>query len=168
MLTYIGIGSNQGDALSNCRKAIQAIAADPRNRLVQCAPFYRTEPVGEKDQDWFINGVIALETSMPPRDLLHFLLTVEKSLGRFRRERWGPRIIDLDLLFYGNVISEDEELRIPHPRLHERRFVLVPLKDIAPDWEHPLLHQTIAEILGSLKKEEIVLPLPGADHLCSV
>jgi 2-amino-4-hydroxy-6-hydroxymethyldihydropteridine diphosphokinase len=168
MLTYIGIGSNQEDALSNCRKAIQAIASDPRNRLVQCAPFYRTEPVGKKNQDWFINGVIALETSMPPQDLLHFLLTVEKSMGRLRRERWGPRIIDLDLLFYGNVISEDEELRIPHPRLHERRFVLVPLKDIAPDLEHPLLHQTIAEILGYLKKEEIVLPLPGADHLCSV
>jgi 2-amino-4-hydroxy-6-hydroxymethyldihydropteridine diphosphokinase len=107
MLVYIGIGSNLGDKLANCGRAIEAIVADARNRLVQCSPFYHTEPVGEKKQDWFVNGVLAVETSMEPKEFMDFLLAVEKTMGRVREERWGPRVIDLDILFYGQRVIRE-------------------------------------------------------------
>lgn len=159
MLVYVGVGSNVGDALDHCRQAIQAIAADRRSRLLQCSPFYRTEPVGKKDQDWFINGVVAAETSLSPREFLDFLLDIERQMGRERGERWGPRVIDLDILFYGGKVLSEGGLQIPHPRLHERRFVLTPLRDIAPDLEHPLLNKTVSEILSELPAEEKVVPI---------
>ncbi len=159
MLTYIGIGSNQGDALGNCHQAVQAISFEERNRVLRCSPFYLTEPVGKKDQAWFVNGVAAVETSSPPQALLDFLLGIEKKMGRERRERWGPRIIDLDILFYGGQVIQERNLQIPHPRLQERRFVLIPLQKIAPDLEHPLLGKTISQILFELKKDEKIIPL---------
>ena len=163
MLVYIGIGSNQGNPLENCRRAIQGIVSDGRNRLVQCSPFYRTEPVGQKDQDWFVNGVVLVETSLSPRELLDFLLALEKKMGRIRGEKWGPRVIDLDILFYGGEVWHEGGLQIPHPRLHERRFVLIPLKDIAPDLKHPLLGKTISQILAGLPEGEKVFPLLEED-----
>jgi 2-amino-4-hydroxy-6-hydroxymethyldihydropteridine diphosphokinase len=159
MLAYIGIGSNLGDKLANCRRALEAIGSDPRNRLVQRSPLYRTEPVGKRDQDWFINGVAAVETSMTPGDLLAFLLSVEDRMGRVRKEKWGPRIIDLDILFYGDRVLDEENLRIPHPRLQERRFVLVPLNDIAPDLVHPVFRRTVSRLLAERIPEETVLPV---------
>ena len=159
MLAYIGIGSNLGNALANCLQAIQAITSDRRNRMVGCSPFYKTEPVGKKDQDWFVNGVIAMVTDFHPRELMKFLLTIEKEMGRERGERWGPRVIDLDILFYGDQVLNEPGLQVPHPRLHERRFVLIPLKDIAPYLEHPLLAKTISQILADLGEGEKVLPL---------
>ena len=169
MSVYIGIGSNLGDKAGNCRRAVEVILADARNRIVQCSPFYQTEPVGKKEQDWFINGVSAMETSMEPAELLEFLMGVEKMMGRVRRERWGPRVIDLDILIFGQEVINKEGLQIPHPRLHERRFVLVPLRDIAPDLMHPLLGKTISQILAELPGEEKVLPLPQeSQKLCPV
>ena len=159
MLSYIGIGSNLGDKLGNCRRAVEAIVADGKNRPVQCSPLYRTEPVGKKDQEWFVNGVVLVDTLMAPTELLDFLLSVEKKMGRIRGERWGPRVIDLDILFYGEEVVETEGLRVPHPRLQERRFVLVPLQDIAPDLKHPLLGKTVSQILSELEGEKEVLPL---------
>ena len=159
MLAYIGVGSNLGDALDNCHRAIQAITSDRRNRMVGCSPFYKTEPVGKKDQDWFVNGVIALGTELNPRELMDFLLATEKKMGRERGKRWGPRIIDLDILFYGDQVLDEPGLQIPHPRLHERRFVLVPLKDIAPYLEHPPLGKTVSQLLGDLGEGEKVIPL---------
>jgi 2-amino-4-hydroxy-6-hydroxymethyldihydropteridine diphosphokinase len=163
ILTYIGIGSNLGDSLENCRAAIRVMAADTRNQIVKISPFYRTEPVGKKDQDWFINAVVAVKTSLSPRELLRFLQNIEREMGRVRKERWGPRIIDLDILFYENQVIQNEELRVPHPGIHERRFVLAPLNDIAPDLRHPLLEKTISQLLAALPQAEKVILLPDTD-----
>jgi len=169
MLTYIGIGSNLGDKRKNIRRAIEALGSDPRNRLVRCSPLYCTEPVGKTDQDWFVNGVVSLETLMGPGELLGFLLSVEKKMGRRREEKWGPRTIDLDILFYGDQILEDADLSIPHPRLQERRFVLVPLRDVAPDLVHPVLGKPVSRILAELDAEERVILLEdGNEKACTV
>lgn len=169
MLTYIGIGSNQGDPVENCRRAIEGIVSDERNRLVRRSSFYRTEPMGRKDQNWFVNGVALVETSLGPGEMLEFLLSLEKEIGRVRRERWGPRVIDLDILFYGEKVIDEENLQVPHPRLHERKFVLIPLKEIAPDLKHPCLGKTISQILSALEGEEKVFPLQeGNTKTCPV
>jgi 2-amino-4-hydroxy-6-hydroxymethyldihydropteridine diphosphokinase len=169
MVVYVGIGSNLGDKLDNCRRAIEAVGSDTRNRLLKCSPFYHTEPVGGKKQDWFVNAVLSVETPLGPREFMDFLLGIEKTMGRVRGERWGPRVIDLDILFFGQKVIREGELEIPHPRLQERRFVLVPLQDIAPHLEHPLLGKTISQILAELKQEEKVLAVPEAGQkLCLV
>jgi 2-amino-4-hydroxy-6-hydroxymethyldihydropteridine diphosphokinase len=169
MLTYIGIGSNQGDPLENCRRAIEGIVSEGTNRLVRCSSFYRTEPVGKKDQNWFVNAVALVETSLGPREMLESLLSLEKEIGRVRGERWGPRVIDLDILFYGEKVIDEEDLQVPHPRLHERRFVLIPLAEIAPDLKHPCLGKTIAQILSALGGQDKVFPLrEGNTKTCIV
>ncbi len=169
MLAYIGIGSNQENPLENCRRAIERIMSDGRNLLVRCSSFYRTEPVGKKDQEWFVNGVVLVETSLGPGEMLGFLLSLEKEMGRIRGERWGPRVIDLDILFYGEEIIDREGLWVPHPRLHERKFVLIPLKEIAPDLKHPRLGKTISQILSELQGEEKVFLLQeGTAKTCTV
>jgi 2-amino-4-hydroxy-6-hydroxymethyldihydropteridine diphosphokinase len=169
LLAYIGIGSNIGDKLKNCVRAVEGLASGAEIRLVRCSPFYRTEPVGRKDQDWFVNGVILVETFLDPRELLACLLSLEEKMGRIRGERWGPRIIDLDILFYGQEVLEEEGLHIPHPRLHERKFVLVPLNDIAPGLKHPTLEKTISQILSEWEGGERVYPLQEENtKICTV
>lgn len=159
MRAFIGIGSNLGDSLGNCRQAIQAIGAERGNKIVACSSFYLTEPVGRKDQNWFVNAVIAVETNFSPRQLMEFLMHIEKNMGRERKERWGPRIIDLDILFYENLICQENNLQIPHPEIAKRRFVLRPLKDIAPHLVHPLLGKTVSELLDELPPGEKVISL---------
>ena len=161
---YIGIGSNLGDPVHNCDLAIRAMMTDRGNRVFRVSPFYRTEPVGKKDQGWFVNAVAALETSRSPRDLLGFLQGIEREMGRERKEKWGPRIIDLDILFYADWVVREEGLAIPHPRLQERRFVLAPLNDIAPELRHPVLNKSVAKILAELPEGEKVVLLREADQ----
>jgi 2-amino-4-hydroxy-6-hydroxymethyldihydropteridine diphosphokinase len=146
----IGFGSNQGDSVSIWGKALDALRRPPGIDVVKVSSLYRTEPVGMVDQDWFINGVILVKTSLEPLDLLDLTSKIEEDFGRIRTVRWGPRRLDLDILFYGERQIDVPQLTIPHPRLHERSFVLIPLVEIAPHWVHPVLKMEAHELLAEL------------------
>lgn len=152
-LVLIGIGANLGDPVDSIREAVEKLRENPRITLLRCSSLYRTEPVGKAEQDWFVNGVIQCGTSLEPEQLLLELQAIEHKFGRVRRERWGPRTLDLDILAFGELILEREGLTIPHPRLHERRFVLIPLHEILPHWRHPRLRRTCHELLQDLGGE---------------
>lgn len=131
---YIGIGSNLGDREATISRALELLDDPPETRLRQVATVRETEPVGVVDQPPFLNTAVLLETTLGPRELLDRLLGIERSLGRVRTgERWGPRTLDLDLLLYGGAVLDEPGLTLPHPLLHERRFVLEPLHELAPD-----------------------------------
>ncbi len=147
---YIGIGSNQRDAFSNCTVAIDRICASGKIRLLKQSSYYRTEPWGYRDQDDFINLVIKIQTSYTAPELLVFLQSVERELGRVRTKPWGPRTIDLDILFYNNDIFTSSRLTIPHPHIGNRGFVLIPLEEIDPQLLHPVYRKTVTQLLDSL------------------
>jgi len=154
---FIALGSNQGDRELNLLRAIAEIGRLAATRITALSSFYDTQPVGPVNQDNFLNATLKLETSLSPHQLLDELQRIETAV--FKRERtihWGPRPMDLDILFYGELILTEEELTIPHPRLHERGFVLVPLAEIAPEFIHPVLQNSIAELLASQKTTEHV------------
>jgi len=146
---YVGLGSNLGDRAAYLLLGLSALSRLPKTHLLRLSPVYETAPVGPP-QPPYLNMVAELETELSPKGLLAEMLRVEKALGRERRERWGPRTLDLDLLLYGDLVLEEEGLSVPHPRLHERAFVLVPLLDLLPEGRHPLLGQSFAELLASL------------------
>jgi 2-amino-4-hydroxy-6-hydroxymethyldihydropteridine diphosphokinase len=129
---FIGIGSNLGDRETHLRTALDLLAAEEGIEVVAVSQLRETEPVGPVEQGPFLNGAVQVTTELPPRKLLERLLDVEKRLGRVRGERFGPRTIDLDLLVYGDEIVDEPSLALPHPRLHERRFALEPLAELAP------------------------------------
>jgi 2-amino-4-hydroxy-6-hydroxymethyldihydropteridine diphosphokinase len=155
-LAYIGIGSNLGDKVKNCLEAIERIVKAEENELIGQSSLYQTEPWGNEDQDWFVNAVIKIKTSLNPEDLLKQLRTVEEQLKKRKEERWGPRNIDLDILFFNDEVIETPDLTIPHPSLHLRRFVLVPLHEICPDFIHPQLKLSVRELLKSTGDEKEV------------
>lgn len=149
----MGIGSNLGDSLSHCREAAGRIKTERGIELLRKSSLYRTEPVGYADQDWFLNGVIEFRTTLTSRSLLQVLQGMEDAMGRTRRDvRWGPRNIDIDILFYGDEIINDGTLIIPHPELHKRRFVLVPLCEIAASFIHPLYCVSAKRLLERLEE----------------
>ncbi|MBM4340082.1 MAG: 2-amino-4-hydroxy-6-hydroxymethyldihydropteridine diphosphokinase [Deltaproteobacteria bacterium] len=153
-IVYIGFGSNLGDKIAYCEKAIAEILDLDSHKLLAKSSFYKTQPVGYRAQDWFVNGVIKLESDLEPQDLLRALKEVESRLGRTETFQWGPREIDLDLLLYGDRVIQTDQLQIPHPRLQERRFVLIPLNEIDPDLIHPVLKKSIQELLKEIKENQ--------------
>lgn len=154
---YLGLGSNLGDRELNLLRAVAEIGRLPGSRITALSGFYDTEPVGDVPQDNFLNAVVRLETSLSPQELLAELHRIETEV--FRRKRTiaqGPRTMDLDILLYDRTVLESEDLVIPHPRLHQRRFVLVPLSELAADYVHPVLGRGINEILRDLPEGERV------------
>jgi len=151
---YVGLGSNLGDRAAYLLLGLSALSRLPKTHLLRLSPVYETDPVGPP-QPPYLNVVAELETELSPTGLLAEMLRVEKALGRERRERWGPRTLDLDLLLYGDLVLEEAGLSVPHPRLHERAFVLVPLLDLLPEGRHPLLGQSFAELLASLDASSV-------------
>jgi 2-amino-4-hydroxy-6-hydroxymethyldihydropteridine diphosphokinase len=134
---YVGLGANLGPREETIRRAVELIERTSGVDVVAVSELRETDPVGLVDQPRFLNGAVTLETTLPARELLDLLLDVERELGRVRTERWGPRVVDLDLLLYGDETLDAPGLRVPHPRLHERRFALEPLAELDPELEIP-------------------------------
>jgi 2-amino-4-hydroxy-6-hydroxymethyldihydropteridine diphosphokinase len=153
-LFYLSLGSNIGDRQNHLLDAIQGLQGE--GRVVSVSSFFETQPVEFTDQAWFLNCAVALETSKTPTQLMAGLLQIEQEMGRQRTQRKGPRTIDIDILLSGDTILDTPVLTIPHPAMHERRFVLEPLAEIAPHARHPLLKQTIRQLLDSLPPGQAV------------
>jgi 2-amino-4-hydroxy-6-hydroxymethyldihydropteridine diphosphokinase len=143
---YLALGSNMGDRALSISRAIDSLPVHGVHVVQQSSP-YETEPVELRDQEWFLNGVVEVETKLTPQRLMQALLDIERSMGRLRLTPKGPRIIDMDILLFGSTIVHERGLEIPHPRMAERRFVLVPFAEIAAGAIHPVLKKTIAEML---------------------
>ena len=155
---FIALGSNLGDREQNLAVARTRLEDGGQVRIICCSPLVETEPWGPVPQGWYLNQVCEVQSELSPRGLMACLLEVERIQGRDRTKevRWGPRVIDLDLLAYGQEVYEDEVVQVPHPRLHQRRFVLQPWAMIAPDWRHPRLGLSVAEMLAQVKDETVV------------
>ncbi|MBF0588044.1 MAG: 2-amino-4-hydroxy-6-hydroxymethyldihydropteridine diphosphokinase [Magnetococcales bacterium] len=158
---WVGVGGNVGDTLGLCRKVLARLADASCCFHLRHSLWYRSEPVGGVDQPWFVNGVVRFETPLSPLELLGMLLEVESQLGRNRQQeqRWGPRPMDLDLLFYRELIIHHADLVVPHPRLHERLFVLRPLADLDPHLRHPILGKTVDTLLHEMIDRGRVEPI---------
>jgi 2-amino-4-hydroxy-6-hydroxymethyldihydropteridine diphosphokinase len=156
-IAYLSLGSNMGDRVANLRAAISQLHNAGPLRATSCV--YETQPVDVPDQPWFLNCVVAVEARIPPRELLKFALSIEAAMGRLRLREKGPRKIDIDVLLFGDRIVEDAGLKIPHPAMHRRRFVLEPLVEIAPEALHPVLKKTARELLAALDTGQTVRKL---------
>lgn len=142
---YLALGTNLGDRFHFLSKAIDSLEKRGIEVLAQ-SPVYETEAVGYTDQPDFLNMVVRVRTDLPPASLLREMLDIEQENGRVRDEKWGPRTLDLDILFYGKLVIKNSDLIVPHPLMQERAFVLLPLRDVAPDLVHPVLQLTIREL----------------------
>ncbi|MCT4563941.1 MAG: 2-amino-4-hydroxy-6-hydroxymethyldihydropteridine diphosphokinase [Maledivibacter sp.] len=150
---YLGLGSNIGEKKENIDSAVDMLKQHKSIEVKNISSYYETEPVGYEDQDWFVNVVVEIETNLEPYQLLEFCGSIEEKLKRKRIIRWGPRTIDVDILVYEGFTSQDERLTLPHPRMTERAFVMVPLYEIAPNID--INNENIKQILKNLEGEEI-------------
>jgi len=156
-IAYLSLGSNVGDRENHLRRAIGRL--ERAGRIASVSSFYETEPVEFVDQAWFLNCVVALETTLTPERLMASVLDIEQEMGRQRTREKGPRTIDIDILLFGDTILESPGLTIPHRAMHRRRFVLEPLAEIAPEAHHPVLKNTVRELLQALPAGQAVRKL---------
>jgi len=158
---YIGIGSNLGDRRANTLEAIDRVSKLNGTRVVRASSLYESEPLGDA-KTWFVNSVIEIETDFLPDDLLKKLKAIEKAMGRkpVKGKRWGSRVIDLDILLSDQDVVEKRSLKVPHPEMHRRRFVLLPLAELAPHVVHPQLGQSVSVLLATVKDDKRVTLLP--------
>ena len=152
---FLGLGTNLGDRKENLDKALGLISCHEGINIKRISSIYETKPVGYIDQSDFLNLVVMVETNLNPFELLDTCLKIELDLKRERTIRWGPRTIDIDVLIYENKILKSDKLEIPHPRMHEREFVLAPLNEIAPDAVHPTLGKTVQEMLLEVGNQDV-------------
>ena len=151
---YISVGSNMGDSLENCRKALAGLDATDTVRVSSVSRFYHTAPMEYSDQPWFVNAAAVIQTSLDPVQLLALLKSFEIQFGRKKDGiRFGPRPLDFDIIFYNDMVMNTPELEIPHPRMHNREFVLRPICDLAPDLMHPVFDKGICQLLDELKPQ---------------
>jgi len=152
---YLGMGANLGDRQQTIEKAVQMLAQTPDIKIINQSAYYETEPIGYTAQDWFLNNVLHIRTTLTPAALLKVTQAIEQQLGRVRTIRWGPRTIDIDILFYGEQIINTPDLIIPHPRLLERAFVVIPLLEIAPEIHYPGGQRLAAMVSPRLAEQRI-------------
>jgi len=153
-IVYLSLGSNLGDRSANLKTAIDRLAS--LGEVMAVSSFYETEPVELTAQPWFLNCAVKLDTEKMPRQLIAGILAIEQSMGRQRKQKNGPRIIDIDILLFGSSIIELPSLTVPHPKMHERRFVLEPLAEIAPEARHPVFRRTVKELRDALPPGQTV------------
>jgi 2-amino-4-hydroxy-6-hydroxymethyldihydropteridine diphosphokinase len=148
-IAYISLGSNLGNRLAHLKQALRRLEESGELSISKTSPVYETQPVGPRNQSWFLNLVVEVQTYLDPHSLLEYLSSIENQIGRKREESWGPRKIDLDILLYDNQTVSSDRLTIPHPRMQERKFVLLPLSDIAPHALHPVLGKSVKGLLDA-------------------
>ncbi len=157
-IVYLCLGSNKGDRVGYVQQATSLLGAIYNTKIIQTSSLYETQPWLEKETTWFVNAVVEIKTSLTPQELLLECNRIEKQLGRIRDEndKYGDRTIDIDILFYGNEIISEENLQIPHKHLHKRAFVLVPFLEINPDFVHPEINKSVADLYEELENPEMV------------
>ena len=155
---FLSIGSNLGDRVANIQQAVSMLSLDNRIKILKTSSFYETQPWGNKNQPWFINAAMAIETVLDPEELLSIFQNIEAKLGRKRElfKKWSERTLDIDILMYDEQIINSKNLIIPHPYMHERAFVLVPMLEVKADLVHPIFNKTISELYDELQNPEDV------------
>lgn len=153
-IAYLSLGSNVGNREQNLQEVIRRLGSE--GRVISVSSFYETEPIEFTEQPWFLNCAVGLETTKMPEELIKGLLVIERAMGRRRTKKKGPRTIDIDILLFGDTILDSTTLTIPHPAMHERRFVLEPLAEIAPEIRHPVLNRTVRELRDALPAGQAV------------
>lgn len=167
-VAYLSIGSNLGDRIKYITRALVALSKLPKTKITRVSSFYETEPYGKKEQPWFINIVVEVHTELTPFELFKRCKSIESRLGRQPRERWAEREIDIDILLYDEVVISTEEIQIPHPDMHNRRFVLIPLSEIAPGAFHPILEKSVSELLVDCRDTAKVIHVPQKINLKNI
>ena len=156
IICYIGIGSNLGDTLKNCQHAVESLSLAKGIEITRVSSFYKTEPIGIENQNLFINAVVEIKTVLSARNLFQTLQNIEKDMGREREVKGGPRIIDLDLLFYGQEVIQNPDLIVPHPEIQKRRFILAPICEIASYFIHPSFGVSMRGLKDRLSDNKMV------------